>query len=83
MVQVQIFDLECNFLGQWHAHRAVAVQVGGHADIKASYHGQDHSPVLLQVAEVPNAGKWVYIAEQGSTSNVQKGDGMNALPTYA
>ena len=37
----------------------------------------------MAVGELPSdRGKWVFIAEQGTTSAVQKGDGMNALPTW-
>lgn len=58
--RVQIFDLTGNYLEQWHAHRAVAVEVG----------------------MISNVYPWVYIAEQGTTSAVQRGEGMYELQTW-
>ena len=58
--RVQIFDLMGNYLEQWHAHRAVAVEVG----------------------MISNVYPWVYIAEQGTTSAVQRGEGMYDLHTW-
>eukprot|EP00944_MAST-04C_sp_MAST-4C-sp1_P007906 g7906.t1 len=57
--RVQIFDLNGQYLQSWHAHRAVAVEIGW-----------------------INSLPWVYIAEQGTTSAVQRGNGMYELQTW-
>jgi hypothetical protein len=67
--RVQVFSTEGKYLYQVHAHRAVAVEAIHHQPVVAGGDGQ-------------GIASTIFIAEQGSTSTVQRGDGMNDLTKW-
>ena len=67
--RVQTFTLDGAFVEQWHCHRAVAVESFPKWPVKGEGAAPAEPPIIV-------------VAEQGSTSRVQHGDGFNALPTW-
>lgn len=65
--RVQVFSLEGKYLNAIHAHRAVSVAV---------------APVADMLGMRAKSKDYIFIAEQGSTSSVQRGDGMQHLDTW-